>query len=1206
MSKRNQMGKHSKANLGGKPGPHGQPPMGVPGGWGHRPPVPPNLPPMEASGGWGHSAPVPSNQPPREVPGGWGNVPPFSPSQPSPYHPQSQPGGQAGPHEKYAFTQQPPPTALQPHRGFPGYGTHQSGPMLPPPGPNSQHVPPPSTHQFPRFSSQPRMPPAGQTGFCPPQHGQNSLLGMPPRHPLNVPSNLNTNQNQQREMGTRKGSGQAGGQRQGKRWDVEKDGHRDNKSSGKNKAGVDHRGRGRGSGRGRGQDRRKRNNTDEKNIEVGSECGNEENDESEEECSDSEDTDTEIADKTQPESHDREPTEPPEENAVFEYLIKEVGGPISLKNIAETKLFPKELDIPSWFRSHQRRFIMFENKEKNYQFIVPFYREATFCFDYNRLSRKEKCDQSDCLHAHVCKDFISGSCKQGQKCPLSHNFYDRANAGLISKLGLDIFSNEEIQLIYNQRFPHVCGKHTPTRICRLPACAYLHICINNLFGRCDYGSDCKLSHTFETEQNKSVLKAYQIADWNEPLIRNVIFLSAFTSKENRDPKDISPHGSKESISDKRYISQNRLNKQAGSTSNISNEQKSTFYVTSKISDVKKGHRKSSPSPIPESHRKYSADKTENFNKEQMNSRKKEEKPSRKGDHGNDKASKSSIVLETDASQSTPICDLYLVDKCKTATCKFHHHESIKLPYIWQIQMFNSWLTLDKLAVIEAEKSFCNKKSSFQTMINYEGRNYSAKLDLDSMTAVVTDSGSSSFTINTSARRLSTKSYAEGAKPSSEDSFKTQWRWFCMDDFEICCLFEPGLMQFTLEQKFAQKCQDTYLYSSENYKFKYRIDFKSMEQINIETGVGQKLLRRPLFVSEEDVINKHYPEKIDFPNGVKVPLPAGWVPWDLAHAFELVELNRSSNEFKKVERSFLTTLNVKQFHTISICRVQNMELWMAYDGQRQSMKISLERAGQTKKVDERKLFHGTDSLDTVQGICTNSFDFRLSGKHGTALGKGAYFARDAKYSHRYTNGSSTTAVRYMFLAKVLVGEYTTGSPSYVRPPEKPDGTAHQLFDSCVDNVDSPALFVVFDLKQCYPEYLICYKSFEEFHNEEASLITLNENTTPSFIEQIQSLSILDQPIEPALDIDSNSSPVEKGNILAMFDPFYSLEPLEGTFSLTGSSTDNVGFYSENLPESSSPRSTDASSMTQGYGLEHSESRVKSVMHPSAEQESCCIQ
>ncbi|KAK3583842.1 hypothetical protein CHS0354_022887 [Potamilus streckersoni] len=172
-----------------------------------------------------------------------------------------------------------------------------------------------------------------------------------------------------------------------------------------------------------------------------------------------------------------------------------------------------------------------------------------------------------------------------------------------------------------------------------------------------------------------------------------------------------------------------------------------------------------------------------------------------------------------------------------------------------------------------------------SFITFEGRNYNATLELDTMTAVVTDSGSSSFTISTSARRLSTKSYAEKAKSSAEDSFKTQWRWFYMDDFEICCLLEPcsivvkmawmtvemegilngmegvklvvGLLQFTLEQKFAQKCQDTYLYSRENYKFKYRIDFKSMEQINIETGMKQKLLRRPLFVSTEDVITKHY-------------------------------------------------------------------------------------------------------------------------------------------------------------------------------------------------------------------------------------------------------------------------------------------------------------------------------------------------------------
>lgn len=62
---------------------------------------------------------------------------------------------------------------------------------------------------------------------------------------------------------------------------------------------------------------------------------------------------------------------------------------------------------------------------------------------------------------------------------------------------------------------------------------------------------------------------------------------------------------------------------------------------------------------------------------------------------------------------------------------------------------------------------------------------------------------------------------------------------------------------------------------------------------------------------------------------------------------------------------------------------------------------------------------------------------------------------------------------MFLARLLVGEYTEGSPSYVRPPHK-DKRGISLFDSCVDNVANPSIYVIFERQQIYPEYLLQYK------------------------------------------------------------------------------------------------------------------------------------
>ena len=66
---------------------------------------------------------------------------------------------------------------------------------------------------------------------------------------------------------------------------------------------------------------------------------------------------------------------------------------------------------------------------------------------------------------------------------------------------------------------------------------------------------------------------------------------------------------------------------------------------------------------------------------------------------------------------------------------------------------------------------------------------------------------------------------------------------------------------------------------------------------------------------------------------------------------------------------------------------------------------------------------------------------------------------------------------MFMAKVLVGEFTAGSRNLKTPPKKGNGT--DLYDSVVDNILNPSIFVVFPDNQSYPEYLICFNQRSDF-------------------------------------------------------------------------------------------------------------------------------
>ena len=93
---------------------------------------------------------------------------------------------------------------------------------------------------------------------------------------------------------------------------------------------------------------------------------------------------------------------------------------------------------------------------------------------------------------------------------------------------------------------------------------------------------------------------------------------------------------------------------------------------------------------------------------------------------------------------------------------------------------------------------------------------------------------------------------------------------------------------------------------------------------------------------------------------------------------------------------------------------------------------------------------------------------------TALGRGVYFARDARYSasDRYSPPEAN-GHKHMYYARVLTGQYTTGNSGLLVPPPKDPSKPSVLHESVVDNVQNPSIFVVFQDAHVYPEYLITF-------------------------------------------------------------------------------------------------------------------------------------
>lgn len=124
------------------------------------------------------------------------------------------------------------------------------------------------------------------------------------------------------------------------------------------------------------------------------------------------------------------------------------------------------------------------------------------------------------------------------------------------------------------------------------------------------------------------------------------------------------------------------------------------------------------------------------------------------------------------------------------------------------------------------------------------------------------------------------------------------------------------------------------------------------------------------------------------------------------------------------------------------------------------------------ANELDLYHGTKP-ELVDIICDQSLDPRLAGDNvGVLFGQGTYFATEAKYSDGYAEPNDKHH-KFIFQCRVLAGKWTYGDPKYRRPPEIA-GSRRDLYDCCVDNVDKPKIFCLFDINQYYPEYVIEYK------------------------------------------------------------------------------------------------------------------------------------
>ncbi|XP_042305821.1 protein mono-ADP-ribosyltransferase TIPARP-like [Sceloporus undulatus] len=401
-----------------------------------------------------------------------------------------------------------------------------------------------------------------------------------------------------------------------------------------------------------------------------------------------------------------------------------------------------------------------------------------------------------------------------------------------------------------------------------------------------------------------------------------------------------------------------------------------------------------------------------------------------------------------------ICDDFLLGCCPLqGQCPCHH---TPFPYHWQWRRRKDcvWLSFSFSAQHHLERLYCDKNVTEAKLLDRNG---------DYCSLIFNGMVLGENVLYDKIRRLSNSS-----NPVYNPYFHVEWKVYWKECDKWMKYQEPIVRELVAAFEKGMWNHAFYLHGH-----LYNVDIKQMTQCNVRSGFTRNIMYRPILRTCTSMVpylrsisSLLHPianpgdDPLDFYCG---PYPATWPPPPQENcAFTMVEVSASEMATHKVKKLFHATLPEKQVLVLAVYRIHNDQLWQAYMRQKEFM-------SQTRIVDnvdvlERHLFHGTGAAQ-IKPICTENFNPHLSGLNGSVYGKGIYFAKDANISHSYAKTAKDN-MRHMFLAKVLTGYWMKGNSKCRKP--------RIWYDSCVDCVSDPKIFVVFKNCQCYPYFLIRYK------------------------------------------------------------------------------------------------------------------------------------